>query len=64
MGAVEDNNVTYVTCRHEGVSVYVCTYMHMHVEARQSLPFLKVLSTFFFFKDSKTGCLIGPELAN
>lgn len=48
MGAVEDNNVTSITYRHEDVSVYVCTYMHMHVKARGPLPFLEVLSTLFF----------------
>lgn len=59
---MEDNNVTYdVTCKHEGVSVYVCTYMHMHVEARRSLPFLKVLSTLFFY-DGKMGVSLVQSL--
>lgn len=31
MGAVEDNNVTSVTYRHEGVSV--CVYVHIHAHA-------------------------------
>lgn len=31
VGAVEDNNVTSVTYRHEGVSV--CVYVHIHAHA-------------------------------